>query len=356
MVFSEGKKEMYDVIVIGAGPAGCAAAKILAERGRKVLLTERFSLPRNKSCSGVLIQKTLGLIERVFGGEVPTFALCEPNESRGMILTDEYGQTERFEQPGLNIWRSEFDWWLALKAAEHGAELSEESPVLSCEETEDYVSEEYVKVTFGGKARRTETARYVLNCEGAAGTLKQKLLGVPQERIVTFQTFNKGSIDLDPHYFYAFLQPAFSEYDAWFNGKDDYLIFGVAVRDQQKIPLYYDRFLHFLKENHAAHIEKRVRSEKWLMPRIFPDCPIEYGAGRVLFAGEAAGFLNPMGEGISSAIESGALAAMAIDKRFGENLSAIYSEYRNLTEPLSVYMRRQWRLIADRSALFREMK
>ena len=32
---------MYDVIVIGAGPAGCTAARTLAERGRRVLLVER---------------------------------------------------------------------------------------------------------------------------------------------------------------------------------------------------------------------------------------------------------------------------------------------------------------------------
>lgn len=362
MVFSDTnlknqrKRKMYDVIVIGAGPAGCAAAKVLAERGRKVLLAERFGLPRNKSCSGILIRKSLRLIERIFRSEVPSFALCEPNESRGMILTDESGKTEAFPQPGLNILRSELDWWLALKAAEYGAELREEAPVLSCEETEDYVAEEYVKVTFGGKAKGTETARYVIDCEGAAGILKPKLLGFPSEHIATFQTFSRGEINLDPHYFYAFLQPAFSEYDAWFNVKDGFLILGTAGKDPRRLPLYYERFLNFLQENYGLNIEKTIRSEKWLMPRVFPACPVEYGAGRILFAGEAAGFLNPMGEGISAAMESGALAAEAIDEHFGEELSAIYSDYRSRTEPLSVYMRRQWRLIADRSAVFRDMR
>ena len=41
---------MYDVIVIGAGPTGSTAAKILAENGCKVLLVEKFKMPRYKSC------------------------------------------------------------------------------------------------------------------------------------------------------------------------------------------------------------------------------------------------------------------------------------------------------------------
>jgi flavin-dependent dehydrogenase len=43
-------------------------------------------------------------------------------------------------------------------------------------------------------------------------------------------------------------------------------------------------------------------------------CQINYGIGRILFAGEAAGFLNPMGEGISSGLESGFAAAKAIQQ------------------------------------------
>ena len=55
---------MYDVIVVGAGPAGSTAAKVLAEKGLRVLLVERHKLPRYKSCSGVLIQKSMDLVRR----------------------------------------------------------------------------------------------------------------------------------------------------------------------------------------------------------------------------------------------------------------------------------------------------
>ena len=47
---------MYDAIIIGAGPSGSTAAKTLAEKGYKVLLTEKFKMPRHKFCSGQLIQ------------------------------------------------------------------------------------------------------------------------------------------------------------------------------------------------------------------------------------------------------------------------------------------------------------
>ena len=54
-----------------------------------------------------------------------------------------------------------------------------------------------------------------------------------------------------------------------------------------------------------------MKEEKWLMPHIRPGCRVDYGVGRILFAGEAAGFLNPMGEGISAGMESGYCAASA---------------------------------------------
>lgn len=111
---------MFDCIIIGAGPAGCTAAGRLAEKGRKVLLVERCRLPRYKSCSGVLIKKSMDFVKLYIGEETPVHTMCAPEENRGMIFTNDYGKEYRFEQEGLNVWRSSFDNWLAEKAVEKG--------------------------------------------------------------------------------------------------------------------------------------------------------------------------------------------------------------------------------------------
>ena len=342
---------MYDVIVIGAGPAGSTAAKTLVEKGRRVLLAERCRLPRYKSCSGQLIQKTLDLVEAYYGEPVPESTMCTPVENRGVILTDDKGNIFCFEQSGRNVWRSAFDKWIADKAAEAGAEVRDDTAALSCEEGEGVVT---VTLKSGGQTY-AEQARYVVDCEGVTGTLKRKLTGEEPQFITTYQTYNRGTIDLDPHYFYAWLQQDLTQYDAWLNVKDGQLVLGVSVRDGCLVNAYFLKFIAYMQERYGLRIERELKQDRWLMHRVRPGCAIDLGVGRVFFAGETAGFLNPMGEGVSSAIESGHQLGVSIAYHF-EHPKAILPAYESAVKPLQDYMKLQWHLVSGMSDAFREMK
>lgn len=341
---------MYDVIVIGAGPTGCVAAKILAEKGYKILLVEKCKMPRYKSCSGILIKKSMELVECYFDECVPPAVMCSPTENKGMIFTDDKGKEYRFEQEGANVWRSLFDNWLAIKAADCGVEIKDNTMAISCEEMEDRV-----RVTLHNKENYSVETKYVIDCEGVAGLIKRKLLNNMPAYITTYQTFNEGRIDLDSHYFYAYLQPELSEYDAWFNVKDNFLVFGVAVKDMNKIKDYYNKFISYMQTYNNLQIFRQVKEEKWLMPRIGQECKIDYGIGRVIFAGEIAGFLNPMGEGISAGMESAYHAASAIESCF-DSPEKVRASYEASTKELRGYMKRQWDLADEMAERFKSRR
>lgn len=51
--------EVWDAVIVGAGPAGCAAAYDLQRAGRRVLLLDRATFPRAKACAGGLTMKAV---------------------------------------------------------------------------------------------------------------------------------------------------------------------------------------------------------------------------------------------------------------------------------------------------------
>lgn len=59
----------WDVMVIGAGPAGCSAAIASARAGLQVLLVDAKRFPRRKVCGGCLNRKSLGLLRDLLGAE-----------------------------------------------------------------------------------------------------------------------------------------------------------------------------------------------------------------------------------------------------------------------------------------------
>ena len=56
----------YDVAIIGGGPAGIAAAITLSRAGVSTILIEKKFYPREKTCAGILTQKTIYLLENEF--------------------------------------------------------------------------------------------------------------------------------------------------------------------------------------------------------------------------------------------------------------------------------------------------
>ena len=75
----------YDLIVIGAGPGGCATAITAASSGAKVLLLERGRFPRHKVCGEFVSAESLQLLERLLKTEDHKLISSAPRIARGKI-------------------------------------------------------------------------------------------------------------------------------------------------------------------------------------------------------------------------------------------------------------------------------
>ncbi|WP_018754883.1 FAD-dependent oxidoreductase [Paenibacillus terrigena] len=131
--------EKFDVIVVGAGPAGTACAYTLAKQGVSVLLLERGEYPGSKNVmGGVLYRKMMEDVIPGFYKEAPVERPIV--EQRFMMLDKESATTFSYKgmewgkEPYNNftVLRAKFDQWFADKAVEQGALLINETVALEC--------------------------------------------------------------------------------------------------------------------------------------------------------------------------------------------------------------------------------
>jgi electron transfer flavoprotein-quinone oxidoreductase len=131
--------EKFDVIVVGAGPAGTACAYTCAKAGASVLLIERGEYPGAKNVmGGVLYRKQLEEIIPEFWKEAPLERpIIEQRVwllDEGSLLSMNYKDEVWGEKPFNNftVLRAKFDQWFAKKAIEVGALLVNETVVKEC--------------------------------------------------------------------------------------------------------------------------------------------------------------------------------------------------------------------------------
>lgn len=338
----------YDVIVVGGGPSGAAVARATTAKGLNVLIVEKKELPRYKMCSGIIFKKSLEITEKYFG-EIPDSVFVTPKYLKGVRMWDKgcrYSDWPfKIENGGApNVWRSEYDYWL-LKIS--GADIVDRHRVLHFKENSDHI--EICCGHDGGQS--TFRCKFLVSAEGSSSTIRAQLdpgFEASLDRFFAYQNYYEGSSDLDPLYYHGFLDERFGDVYAWYNVKDDLVVFGTGVKVTNKLEPYLTNFTAFLKEKFNMKLggmQRRVSCAGYNMcstGRFF------LGRNNILLVGEAAGFLNMFGEGISSALSTGLSAGKAICEGVASDRNAI-EIYEKAAVKDRKYTSTSWKL-AERMA------
>ena len=318
----------YDVVVVGAGPAGLATAIKCNRLGYDVLVLERLRFGRVKSCAGLTPEVTLDMVETELGLRLPSGVFANPSHV-GLYLVGPVSRGVVRNYRLANLMRPLFDSWLSVEAERLGVDLRY------------MVSEVDLRAVEGGFELRTRlnsgravkaSARYVVGADGAASQMRR--LCDPSwtpNAIKVVQEMWACNGDFGDYFYMMLLDPEVTPTYGYVVPKMEstYLVgVGVFPRQSRQTATYLTRFEKWLSENMGFKPIRLVHRDSGLIPF---DKPV-VGRGNLILVGDAAGFTNSFtGEGIRPAIESGITAAEAVEVADGEG-RALAEVYREMVE------------------------
>jgi flavin-dependent dehydrogenase len=345
---------LYDVAIIGGGPAGSTAATLLAQAGRRVIVFEREKFPRfhiGESLLPFSIQTfdRLGVREKLdrtflpkFGGEI-----MAPCGTRGVKFYFKDGfRSER--DRAYQVTRSDFDKLLLDHSRENGAEVHEETEVKAVNFAADRVK---IEIENSNGARSTIEARYLLDCSGRQTTLGSFFnLKKTYDHLQKFSLFaHYENIDRLPGRDATLIRMV-RELDRWF-----WMIPLTEARTSVGVVMDTATF-RATKLPPPAALEKFIAEQPLMNERMKNAVRVSpvYSAGdysyritrlsgeRWLLAGDAAGFIDPVfSSGVFLAIMSAEKAADTLDEvlRDESKRRRLFAKYsRSVNRIMDIYL------------------
>ncbi|MDP1805590.1 MAG: geranylgeranyl reductase family protein, partial [Acidimicrobiales bacterium] len=313
--------ETADVVVVGGGPAGAAAAIRLTEQGHEVVLVDKATFPRDKICGDGLTAGALRLLEALglAPAAVPSWMPVDD-----VVVSSPSRHQVRFPLPrgqgsyAVVARRSELDAALLDRARAVGVKVHEGHGCTGAAEEPDRV---LVEVDGLG----TISARFAIGADGMWSPLRKHLGLATDGYLGEWHAFRQYFTGVSPQAgrdLYVWFEPDLLPGYAWsfplpHGGAN--VGFGIQ-RDGGKVARVQDMkalWPDLLARPHIASVlgpDARPESphRAWPIPARVGD--VLLSGRRTLFAGDAAAATDPMtGEGIGQALLTGVLAADAIE-------------------------------------------
>jgi geranylgeranyl reductase family protein len=342
-----------DVAIVGAGPSGSAAAHYLASRGHSVLVCEKKSFPREKTCGDGLTPRAVKVLQEMgLGGELDSWERVRGLRvhAANKVLELDFPTLDDWGNYGLVKPRKDLDRIVLESAERAGAKVLFRTHV---------VEPIFERGVVGGIVAKREgeveevRSKFVISAEGAATKFTRKLererdLDYPMGLAV--RQYFRSPME-HSGWFEAYLDVRSGEdslpgYGWVFPVGDGTVNAGVGLLSTYGG--WKDVNLHHLQKAFVTNLPREWEinydtvCSKPRGGRLFMGASVRppYGPGFML-AGDAAGFINPCnGEGIAYGYETGRMAARHIDEALRSGSSPALPAYSTeLNETYGPYYR-----------------
>ena len=320
---ADGRVTDVDVLVVGAGPGGAAAAYHLARHGVDVLAVDKARFPREKVCGDGLTPRGVRAIQRMgVDATEPGFVRIEGLRVYGptVVLDLPWPRLESLPDFGVVRTRHDLDHLLVQRAVKTGATVWEGAEALDPVVDDGWVVG--ARVRRPGQEPETVRARYVLASDGAASRFAQKA-GVRRDQ--------NRPLGVAARRYYRSPRPQGAWFESWFDLWENGVILpgygwifpvGDGILNVGAGLLNTTSYFKEISPRKMLGVFERSLPEEWGI--VEDDAvgdllsgPLPMGMNRrplampgLLLIGDAGGLVNPFtGEGIAYAIESAEVAA-----------------------------------------------
>jgi len=315
---------MYDLIIVGGGPAGATLSRLLGKQYRILLLEKRdFQVTdklKKEKCCGGLIAPDAQLMFARFGLGIPKEVLLSPQLFAVRTIDLDNSLERYYQRHYLNIDREAFDQWLESLIPDNVTLINN-----ACYRSFELQGEQ-VKVNFtvAGKAYQ-ETARMLVGADGAFSQVRKQGFGkLPSPKLyVAVQEWYETDHNLN--YYGAIFDREITDFYAWTIPKENYLILGAALKPRERVLEKFELLKQKLSRC-GFEFGKIVKRNGTHLLRPTQNQQICAGDQRVALLGEAAGLISPSSaEGLSYAFKS----ALALAQSLESGLDGYQARYQN---------------------------
>ncbi len=305
-----------DLLVIGAGPAGCAAAITAARAGRTVVVIDKAVFPRDKTCGDGLTTGALRWLEHL---EVPLSALQPSAPVTDVVVVSPSGRQVRIPLPSDGehtrvMRRIDLDAALVQATRSAGVTILEGKALTGLKSLDSSV-----EATLDDGS--IVTAPFAVAADGNYSTARRLLTPAAPPVLGEWSAFRQyfAHVD-DPRLWVLFERDVLPGYAWVFPLPDGRANVGLAVLRSPGVTgkMLASKWRDILERPSIRAVmgpdaTPESTHRAWPIPSHLD--PARLAHGRVLFVGDAAGVVDPMtGEGIAQALETGVLAARAITR------------------------------------------
>ncbi|NLM97901.1 MAG: FAD-binding protein [Halanaerobiaceae bacterium] len=320
---------MYDIVIVGGGPAGATLSRLISNK-YKVLLLEKRSFQRplysgaQKCCGGLLAPDAQKMLAS-FGLGLPKKVIIGPQLFAVRTIDFDNSLERYYQRHYINIDREEFDLWLeSLIPSNVG--IINGAVYKGHNILKDYVMVEFIK---DGK-KHTEECRLIVGADGAFSMVRRCISSGKSfdKTYLAVQEWFESSIDFN--FYGAVFDSEITDFYSWIIPKEQCLIIGSALKPGPEAVAKFELLKRRL-EAYGFNLEKSIRKNGTYLLRpanISQICP---GNDKTGLIGEAAGFISPSSaEGFSYAFRSAAAMAEALN----QDIKKYFDLYRKFSRKL----------------------